>query len=612
MSTSFDNPGSEPQEKNKKSPLIFIIPIALLFIGACVFIFILLMNKDKKNKKGTDVVFHNLALDMAVHDALDQPYDKVLNTKDLEKITELRIHRGYSTGIYIENGAASRMINCLVVDLHEIKYLKNLKDLVIENASNDTIYGFDGLKECTELEILDLYYPLDITRGNINTNTPRHGENELMEVIEACTNLKTLNTVDPLPEATAKRIKKINSKLKLKAGINEDSYLAYGYYTKENRARDDFAYNYLGSEISEGHTYSKDSGDDNEISFTYEECYGEDSHYYKCYNFTDKDADYLEDHPEINSLLVWGNIDIKDLSELDSINNLSIYGTVKNGRKLTTAFLDNASYLSDLKNLVHLSIYGSAVDSAEDLIEAIGDLDNLVSLCLDFIENKGTEDDPDYNEDVMSDYKNELNELYSHVKYLYVNKLSKADDLTGLYSLRVQSDEGFTKKLSECSELRSLHIDDTSSFRLKDINELENLRYLSVTSRYSRDYEAGWSKFTGLPSLYYVAVNSSDEFDNLSECENIRILINDMYYSCYYEDSEKIKCDYSDIAELPYLSYLSFGFYRNDKTRDWTVLSKFKGLKDMNKKNVVFDFSQMKYIEEREDNWNDQILPNLK
>ncbi len=133
---------------------------------------------------------------------------------------------------------------------------------------------------------------------------------------------------------------------------------------------------------------------------------------------------------------------------------------------------------------------------------------------------------------------------------------------------------------------------------------MKHLRSLYVSAQVIST-EVGWEEFHGLPELYYVNVYSADPFENLEGCDNIRILLNPMYVSVLNKNLENEAfrtADFSELAKLPYLSYFGYGLGYADYARSDSRYF-LNGLKAMDEKNVVFDFSRTKYNEDRADVW---------
>ncbi len=541
------------------------------------------------------VVLHDLVLDLAIHDALGKSYGEKLYASDLLSIKKLRIHTGYSTGVWELAFGASR--NVMNIDLFEIRYLKNLEELVIENSLSDQVYGFDGLKECRNLKSLSMYYELECSTGTYDI---RHGENELMEVIASCSKLETLDLRATQPPVVQDKIRTINPNIDIR---QYGDYKDYGITTPSS-GLDWIRYTYSDGDIDPKYQEAVDMFYDGKM------------HVYKCEGFSQEDAAYLKAHPYVNALWILGEeTDISDISDLTQITSLTVSGRTVKGQ-VQPIVVKNADLLKNMKNLVSLSLLETKLDSAPSFIEELPNLQKLELYDLSFTDPK--------DEEATGSFMAET-QCFSKVRYLGIDRvllagnttdieifLKNCDKLKGLYSFTLY-DAGFYGSItnnivSRLSDVRYLKLENNGPecFRVSYCNDLKHLRFLYARAL-NISTEVGWEKFHGLPELYYVNVYSADAFDHLENCDNIRILLNPMYISALnknIEDESFQPADFSELAKLPYLSYFSYGLGKADYAKSDSRYY-LNGLKAMNEKNVVQDFSRNKYNAGRAEVWKE-------
>ena len=536
------------------------------------------------------VEIHDLVLDLAIHDALGKPYTSELHASELAGIKKLRIHTGYSSGVW--SLSYRRGFDVLNVDLLEIGYLENLEELVIENSVSDQVYGFDGLKECKNLKSLSMYYELEGPK-NVPIQT-RHGENELLEVIGSCKNLKTLDLRVTQPAAFLERIHAIAPDIDI---VQYGDYKDYGLATSDT-GLDWRRYTYSEGEIDPEYQNHVDTYYDGKLRV------------YKCEGFSEGDKAYLKAHPYVSSLwITGGETDIAALTDLTQLTSLTISGYNPNGLEEHRSKVQNVEQLEKMENLVSLSLFAAELDADLSFVDVLPKLQMLNLYDLTF-------SDPE-NEKAVGSFLADT-ECFSKIRYLGIDRvvllgncedieafLGYCDKLKGLYSFTLY-DAGFygsvvNNIISRLSEVRYLQLENNNEYCLKMsyCQELKNLRYLYVSAQ-NLSTKVGWDEFHGLPELYYVNVASADSFEHPEECKNIRILFNPMYIGVLNKnqtDETFRAADFSEIASLPYLSYFGYGVGAADYARgdDYYYLS---GLKAMDENNVVFDFSRMKYRED--------------
>ena len=216
-------------------------------------------------------------------------------------------------------------------------------------------------------------------------------------------------------------------------------------------------------------------------------------------------------------------------------------------------------------------------------------------------------------------------QCFSKVRYLGIDRvlllgntsdievfLKNCDKLKGLYAFTLY-DAGFYGSItnnivSRLSDVRYLKLENNGPecFRVSYCNDLKHLRFLYARAL-NISTEVGWEEFRGLPELYYVNVYSADALDHLENCDNIRILQNPMYVSALnknFEDASFQPADFSELAKLPYLSYFSYGLGKADYAKSDSRYY-LNGLKAMDEKNVVLDFSRNKYNADRAEVWKE-------
>lgn len=539
------------------------------------------------------VVLHDLVLDLAIHDALGKSYGEKLYASDLLSIKKLMIHTGYSTGVWELAFGASR--NVMNIDLFEIRYLENLEELVIENSLSDQVYGFDGLKECKNLKSLSMYYELECSTGAYDV---RHGENELMEVIASCSKLETLDLHATQPPVVQDRILAINPNIDIR---QYGDYKDYGITTSSS-GLDWIRYTYSDGDIDPEYREAVDMFYDGKM------------HVYKCEGLSEEDEAYLKAHPYVNALWIVGEeTDISDISDITQITSLTVSGRTAKGQ-VQPIVVKNADLLKNMKNLVSLSLLATELDSAPSFIEELPNLQKLELYDLSFIDPK--------DEEAAGNFMAET-QCFSKVRYLGIDRvlllgntsdievfLKNCDKLKGLYALTLY-DAGFYGSItnnivSRLSDVRYLKLENNGPecFRVSYCNDLKHLRFLYARAL-NISTEVGWDEFHGLPELYYVNVYSADAFDHLENCDNIRILQNPMYVSALnknFENESFRTADFSELAKLPYLSYFSYGLGKADYAKSDSRYY-LNGLKAMDEKNVVQDFSRNKYNADRAEVW---------
>lgn len=552
------------------------------------------VTEDTTKPSETDeVVIHDFVLDMAIHDALGKKYGEKLYASELLSIKTLRIHTGYSTGVW--DLALGRSRNVMNIDLLEIRYLENLEELVIENSLSDQIYGFDGLKECKNLKRLSMYYELECSIGSFDI---RHGENELMEVISSCDQLVKLDLRESQPPMVVDRIHKIRPNIYI---LNYSTYTGYGVTTSAS-GLEWRLYTYSDGEI------------DPKYRSAVNKYYDGKMHVYKCAGLSEEDVAYLKAHPYVNALWIEGEeTDISAISDLTQITVLTVSGTAPNGR-VQRNVVKNADLLKNMENLVSLSLLETELDSDPSFIDKLPNLQKLELYDLSFTDPK--------DEEAAGNFMAET-DCFSKVRYLGIDRVfllgnntdievfqKNCDKLKGLYAFTLY-DTGFygsiaNNVISRLSEVRYLKLENNGPecFRVSYCNDLKHLRFLYARAL-DTSTEVGWKDFHGLPDLYYVNVYSADAFDDPKGCDNIRILFNPMYVSVLDRNSNDASfraADFSELAKLPHLSYFGYGLGKADHAKS-EARYYLNGLKAMNEKNVVFDISSRKYNENLTDVW---------
>ena len=553
----------ESKEKSKKSKtkkaLFIIIPVAIVVIVAVILIVSYLR----------PVEFKDEIVDLAVHDALGKEPNEKIYRWELKDVEELYIDDSYTVGRYIfDAGGTHSFTPYMDIDMSEIARLKNLKELTIVNDRFDKIYCLSALSECKKLESLTMYY---LTDNVAQHRLLGHGCKELLEVIEGCPKLEYINTVSAIPQELKEEAWDINDDIEFhtqNGESEEDEYegtwpnleSSYKNLTEDGMVVIDFKEDPIPLE-----DYLKD----------------ESAVALRVGNISEDDWELIRESDSVRALYIHDSVDLGNIEGMDNLVSLTVagyYSPQEFGWNVVE--VENLDSLGTLENLTSLSLFACDVDGDIDVLD---DIENLKFLSYWQMEIDLPENLDIYEDLIAFEYYSEEEEID---KYL--------SDMDNLAKLKVMFDEEID--ISNLKDLRSLTMCPLldGDLDMSMINKLKELRTLNMFIWDDSD-SADWSDFKGLDKLEDINCQGAvEDPENIANCKKLRRVYMDVFKGHDVEDFSKVKYDFSDVAELEYLSYFAVTY--SDLLRvDYHNYSGIKGLKEMDDRDVFINICCGRY-----------------
>ena len=503
----------------KKVIAVLLVIISIFSLSAC---------NAKKNANKV-VEFSDFTVERCVRQQLDKDWDEDITVKELEDVTELCILTTYDCtfggedAIY-QNGNFSYGS---YLDLCDLEYLTNLKELKIGLSYYDTVVNVDAIKNCKKLE--ELYMPASMV---CYSKTP--GYKYLKDIISELPNLEYVDFGmyfdDHMEEVVLSESK--NDDLEI---CSESFSTFYGSYRSYEYISDDELKNYdkkwnfkyksmrsqdlsdcdlfpviSASNMSDlSEKLNKISKDTEDIIIFFD---GGEERYY-----SELDFSVFEEFDNLVTLSVVGcsfklDYEIKDfmkevkgyvgtsavnLDSLDKLDNLQVLNL--------SGFVGDISDISTINTLRELSIVSSAVDS----VDFIGELKSVKELILNIYNYED-------QEELCLDIDKAVSKL-GNLKYYFDGSNIGSDDIDGLYT-----------DICDMKSLETLVVYNGDD--LENIVDSDTIKYLTVID--SNDTSWKNISFQKMKSLESLSLHTNDidsamevDYDSIVELPNIKFIV---------------------------------------------------------------------------------------